>query len=290
MATRNDANWSALPLSDDLTALAFEAVAQNDCARATTLKEVAHLLASPDTGAALKIETGALIAATTGEFFPLRGERPLVLPKYARGSVLGDTFDLPPESAAMGGRQYLLLSSIKMRGGPQNSDYHDIWFQRHVHRSRKLLKDATGVVLDVGCDRPSISRKLFPPTARFLGLEPSLGAGSEFCLCGMAEHIPLKDESVDAVSFMTSLDHILDYQLAVDEARRVLKPGGCLYLASLVWTDRASLVGDTVHFHHFRDFELQGALRGLHIESIERYVWKSDTHRYGIYLAARKPA
>ena len=290
MEILNYAEWNALPMSDDITALGFESVAPIDCARAATLKEVASVLASPDTGAALEIEAGALKAITTGESFPLRGERPMLLPKYARDSVRGDTFHLPPESAAIGGKQYLLLSSIKMRGGPQNSDYQDVWFQRHVHRSRSLLSSVRGLALDVGCDKPSISRKLFPPAATFLGLEPSLGASDEFCLCGMAEHLPLKSESVDAVAFMTSLDHVLDYHEAVDEARRVLKPGGTLYLASLVWTERASLSGDTVHFHHFRSFELQGVLRGLTITSLAKYNWKNDKHRHGLYLSARKPS
>lgn len=287
---RNSANWSALPLSQDLTNVAFDSIPERNHARTATLAEVIPLLASPDTGAMLEIADGMLSAPATGERFPLRGARPLLLPSYARNSVCCDELVLPPESVTTAHLQYLLLSSIKMRGGPQNSDYSDVWFQRHVHRARTLLADVTGLALDIGCDKPSISSRLFPPEAVFLGLEPSLSASDEFCLCAMAEHLPLRSGSIDAVALMTSLDHILDYHQAVEEACRVLKPGGCLYLASLVWTERASLEADTVHFHHFRDFELQGALRSLVIERVERYDWKGDTHRYGVYLAARKRA
>lgn len=289
MEDRINSDWAALASSNDHTALAFEVIPDNAYARAAMLTEVVGFLASPDTGSKLRMESGALVAPATGELFAINGERPMLLPRYARDQVREASFEFPLGRSAVAGEQYLLLADIKMRGGPQNSDYQDIWFQRHVHRARKLLSDIHGLVLDIGCDRPSISRKLFPSTATFLGIEPSLGANREFSLCGMAEHLPLLNETCDAVSFMTSLDHILDYNLAVDEARRVLKPGGRFYLASLVWTDRASLIGDTVHFHHFRDFELQGALRGLEIESVERYNWKNDPHRYGIYLSAHKP-
>jgi SAM-dependent methyltransferase len=281
--------WTSLPLSDDLSATSFDAISQDDCARAATFGEIEGLLVSPDTQEMLVVMAEGLATSSRSETFPMRGQRPMLLPKYARDCVSGDSFNLPADAVATSGQQYLLLSSIKMRGGPQNSDYNDIWFHRHVYRSRRLLQTARGLVLDVGCDKPSISRKLFPSQSTFLGLEPSLGASGEFCICGMGEHLPLKSESLDGVAFITSLDHVLDYHQALDEAYRVLKPGGMLYLASLVWTERASLIGDTVHFHHFRDFELIGALRRMSIETLERYVWKNDQHRYGVYLAARKP-
>jgi ubiquinone/menaquinone biosynthesis C-methylase UbiE len=105
----------------------------------------------------------------------------------------------------------------------------------------------------------------------------------------MAERLPIADGAADNVALNSSLDHILDYHLAVDEAVRILKPGGMFYMNSLIWTMRAELFPDTVHFHHFRDFELRGALKALRIEEITRYSWKGDSHRYGVYLAARKP-
>jgi SAM-dependent methyltransferase len=283
-------DWARLPVSADNTALAFESIDNSQCAEAATLKQIVQLLASPDTGTRLHLFNSGLRSSETGEAFRMHGARPLLLPKYARDLIHGNAYELSAASNAQPGAQYLTLSNIKMQGGPQNSDYRDIWFQRHVYRSRRLLRSAEGLVLDIGCDKPSISRRLFPGTATFLGLEPSLEVSDEFCLCGMAEHLPLVTASVDNVAFMTSLDHILDYQLAVDEAERVLKPGGRFFLASLVWTDRASLVSDTVHFHHFRDFELLGAMRGLQIVNIERYDWKSDTHRFGVYVEARKPS
>ena len=282
-------DWSTLPVSADDGVLAFQDVNAADVAQVATLDEILAILRSPDDAAILQSAPHRFSSVASGELFAMSGARPVLLPRYARDALKNGPLQLSSVDVATPGLQYLLLGSIKMRGGPQNSDYDDIWFKRHVHRARKLLAGASGLTLDIGCDRPSISRCLYPLTVKFLGIEPSPGASDEFCICGMGEHLPIADAEIDNVVFMTSLDHILDYHTAIDEARRVLKPGGMLYLASLVWTERASLIGDTVHFHHFRDFELQGALRGLSIESITRYNWKNDTHRYGIYLAARKP-
>jgi SAM-dependent methyltransferase len=81
----------------------------------------------------------------------------------------------------------------------------------------------------------------------------------------------------------------LDYRLALEEAARVLRPGGRLYLATLLWIERAQLYTDTVHFHHFRGPELEGALAGaFDIDRVEAYVWKDNTHRFGVYLSGTR--
>ena len=68
----------------------------------------------------------------------------------------------------------------------------------------------------------------------------------------------------------------------------MLRPGGRLYLATLIWTDSAALTTDQAHFHHFRQFEVEGVLRKFNINTLDRYGWKGDTHRYGVYLRATK--
>ena len=91
---------------------------------------------------------------------------------------------------------------------------------------------------------------------------------------------------------ISSLDHILDHHRALDEAYRVLKQGGWLffYFQILVWHDRAEVMYDHFHFHHFREFEILGALSRFRIETLERQGWKGDTHRTSLYIAATKPA
>lgn len=96
------------------------------------------------------------------------------------------------------------------------------------------LESRDAVVLDIGCG-------LFPHLPhyvaqlglkRFVGLEPLTVAVSRVypCLVGaIAENIPLRDGSVDAVLFATSLDHIDAEDAAIREVRRVLKPEGRIF-------------------------------------------------------------
>lgn len=96
------------------------------------------------------------------------------------------------------------------------------------------LESRDEVVLDIGCG-------LFPRLPhyvaqlglqRFLALEPlTVPVDRDYpCLVGaVAENIPLKDATVDAVLFATSLDHIDAEDAAIAEVSRVLKPGGKIF-------------------------------------------------------------
>jgi ubiquinone/menaquinone biosynthesis C-methylase UbiE len=112
---------------------------------------------------------------------------------------------------------------------------------------------------------------------------------SPFRVIGFGESLPFGDASFDCVMFNTSLDHILDWRRAIDEARRVLVSGGLLYICTLIWTDRADLVTDAVHFHHFRDYEIFGALKDWEPVDERRYDYKGASHRHGLYFSVRKP-
>jgi SAM-dependent methyltransferase len=247
-----------------------------------------HMLGCPDMLEPLQRSREGALCFPNGEAVRMRGARPVLLPSFARSRIVESHYQFSAQDRREPAAQYLYLSNIKANGGDQNSAYDDIWYKRHVFRTRRLTHDAVGTLLDVGCDTPDISRKFFPPSVTYAGLEPSLSTSDQFCLCGMAEFLPFKDASLDNAALLTSLDHVLDHNQAVDEIFRVLKPGGCLYLASLVWQRNASLVGDTVHFHHFREWEIKGLLKGLTLERVNRYGWKGNDHRYGVYLKARK--
>jgi len=184
--------------------------------------------------------------------------------------------------------QYCVFGLLKASGDNNNLDHTDAWYERHIFRATKLLKDARGRVLDIGCDDAFLSRGMHHDAVQYIGLEPSTGPSDALRVAGLGEFLPFCNESFDGVSFQTSLDHMLDYQLALSEAWRVLKPGGRLYLATLLWTDRAQLFTDTVHFHHFRPKQLEVALEGFQVESLDCYGWKGDIHRFGVYLRALK--
>jgi SAM-dependent methyltransferase len=95
-------------------------------------------------------------------------------------------------------------------------------------------------VLDVGCGGGALVRELVDRGARAVGLEISeeqLGQaqtrGIGRFVVGRAEDLPLEDSSLDAVLFMRSLHHVPQPAMipALADARRVLRPGGLVYVA-----------------------------------------------------------
>ena len=184
--------------------------------------------------------------------------------------------------------QYTLLSQIK-QFGEINAPIDSVPYLKHSYRFKQFCQELSGLILDVGCDAPSRSMKLLPSSCQYLGLDPYAGQG-EFRIIGLGEILPIRDQSVDAVLFNTSLDHILDYHTAIDEAFRVLKPRGSIVIASYAWLERATLLTDSVHFHHFREYEILGSLQErFKVDDILRYEDpKQESHRYGLYVRGIK--
>ena len=184
--------------------------------------------------------------------------------------------------------QYVLLSQIK-QFGEINAPGDSVPYLKHSYRFKTFCQELSGLILDVGCDTPSRSMQLLPRSCQYLGLAPYAGQG-EFRIIGLGEILPIKDRTVDAVLFNTSLDHILDYHTAIEEAWRVLKPGGSIVIATYAWLERATLLTDSVHFHHFREYEILGSLQErFQIENISRYEDpKQASHRYGLYVQGVK--
>ena len=272
---------------EDEGTLEPSSIPEAEKARILTLDECTPLLASPDTGAALSLSDDGKTLVAGDESFPIIGGLPLLFP----GSVLqfaGPSRLDVPSGGDDALRKYMHISGLKFAREPTNSAHTDINYLKHVYRARTLLRHARGTVVDVGCDSPTISCGQFPETAAYIGLEPTYEDRSEFRIIGISEFLPFRDESLDNVAILTTLDHSLDYHRSLDEAWRVLRPGGTLYLATLIWTHNAELHHDHTHFHHFRDFEILGALRQFAIQRLQRYSWKGNTHRFALYLSATK--
>jgi SAM-dependent methyltransferase len=99
-------------------------------------------------------------------------------------------------------------------------------------------------VLDVGCGGGWLARELAARGARVTGTEISDqqladarargdADGRISYVVGRAEALPLSDVSVDAVVFMNSLHHVPEaaMSVALRQARRVLRPGGRVFVA-----------------------------------------------------------
>lgn len=98
-------------------------------------------------------------------------------------------------------------------------------------------------VVDIGCGGGALVRALTERGGRVTGVEISEsqlaaaveqddGSGARY-LVGRAEQLPLDDSSVDIAVFMRSFHHVPQEQLgaALAEARRVIRPGGAVYVA-----------------------------------------------------------
>ena len=107
----------------------------------------------------------------------------------------------------------------------------------------ELADPAGRDVVDIGCGQGGLVRELSALGARVTGVEISeemLGAardrdgaaGAAYAV-GTAQALPLADASVDVAVFMRTLHHVPVDELAaaLSEARRVLRPGGMVYVA-----------------------------------------------------------
>jgi ubiquinone/menaquinone biosynthesis C-methylase UbiE len=110
-----------------------------------------------------------------------------------------------------------------------------------------LVGEYARVVLDLAAGTGKFTRSLVERGLEVIAVEPSAEMRERLeaalpgvtALEGTAEHIPLPDASVDAVTVATAW-HWVDEAVAVPEVARVLRPGGTL---GLVWNARDDSVG-----------------------------------------------
>jgi SAM-dependent methyltransferase len=212
---------------------------------------------------------------------------PILLPKNITDNFEG--YKLPFNYYKDSILQYYLLAQIKGYGDI-NAPSNSIPTNRHYYNTKLFFENVEeGLLLDVGCDKPSVSHLVYPKGINYIGIDPSF-SNNEDKIIGMAEFLPFKDSSFNYVSFNTSLDHILDYHSAINEAKRVLKSDGSIFIISYCWKNNLSLLKDTVHFHHYKENQLTDTLIGdFEIQKIQRFEdIKGEDHRFVIFIQAKK--
>jgi SAM-dependent methyltransferase len=88
----------------------------------------------------------------------------------------------------------------------------------------------SGTVLDIGCGTQALPTYAPLADCRFVGIDPLAGERErrfEF-VQGLGEYLPFANATFDQALFATSLDHMLIPPRAVEEAARVIRPGGAV--------------------------------------------------------------
>lgn len=118
------------------------------------------------------------------------------------------------------------------------------WGRRYVLDAPMLERvRGRGVrrAVDIGCGEGRFCRMLQAEGIETIGIDPTVALIDEArrrdsqgdYRVARAETLPLDDASVDLAVFYLSLIDIADLDAALDEAKRVLKPGGRLLIANL---------------------------------------------------------
>jgi len=95
-------------------------------------------------------------------------------------------------------------------------------------RSYACLKYAIGRTLDVGCGYGHF----MDTYGNGYGIDKVFTNNSRFVL-GDATKIPFKDKTFDTVTFIASLNHIVDRDIALREAARILKDDGRILITMI---------------------------------------------------------
>ena len=137
----------------------------------------------------------------------------------------------------------------------------------------RLVQVRGHALIDVGCGAGALARSLVERGAAVLGVEPDPvqaarnreapeTPGVSFAE-GRAESLPAGDGTVDGVIFGRSLHHVPEPTMrpALEEARRVLGPGGFLYVLEPVMEGAFSAVIKPFHDETEVRRQAQDALR-----------------------------
>ena len=113
----------------------------------------------------------------------------------------------------------------------------------HIDVIIDLLSPEGLNIIDIGCGAGKITRALSEMGAYVTGIDPGERQiklarsvkliGNERFLEGAAEKLPLDSKSMDIALFCNSFHHVNrdNFDIAIEEAHRVLKPGGKLYFS-----------------------------------------------------------
>jgi len=146
--------------------------------------------------------------------------------------------DLPAGAGRRGGRE---RTSALLAQNPFPHPLTEGFYFREKMRAiaRVAPDDQLHRVLEVGGGRSGLTSMLYPGAQVVsVDLEPSFGSAAgnrrpgQVFLAADATRLPFADDAFDAVTYFDVLEHIVEDHLAVQEALRVIAPGGSVLVTS----------------------------------------------------------
>jgi SAM-dependent methyltransferase len=155
---------------------------------------------------------------------------------------------LPVTAPAVGNplQEFYETPGVPLRSGPDRA-------RRQAAMLAEVLRDSAGpaVIVDVGCgDGSALAITAAQnPAHRFAGIDWSADALRQARALGLTVlrggvALPVADGAADVVIMSELIEHLVDPDGAVAEARRVLRPGGSLLLSTpnlAAWYNRGLL-------------------------------------------------
>ncbi|HYM82193.1 MAG TPA: class I SAM-dependent methyltransferase [Candidatus Limnocylindria bacterium] len=147
------------------------------------------------------------------------------------------------------------------------------WLANHkiIRVLERARRHAHGVLLDVGCGSKAFAPHLQGHVTRYIGVDLMAPAGFDPRTrgpdaLGRAEALPIRDQSVDTVLGLSMLTYLTDPVRMLEEAHRVLRPGGTLILE---FTQMAPLHDPPHDYFRFTRYGAAHLLERADFEPIE---------------------
>ncbi len=129
-------------------------------------------------------------------------------------------------------------------------------------------------MLDVGCGSGELARHL--PSGAWVGIDSSpamVAAAPAGARLGRADSLPFPGGSFGGVALLYVLYHLADPALALEEARRVVRPGGLVAAAAPSRDDSPELAFALPSRELTFDAEIAAELMAAHFEAVEAQAW-----------------